>query len=434
MIGLFGQGREFTRVFQLSLTPGLSTNGLQGGAYTNYFSLNLTSGYSYANRVLEIGLISNLNEKETHGMQFAGLANVTGANAFAGLDKEEIQKKLRQGYEMNLSGAQFAGLANVVALNVFGMQASGGVNLAKGALLGFQAAGVSNTVLQYSFGAQLAGLYNVSTQSMTGAQVSGLFNFTDGSLFGVQLGAMNRAKRMDGKNSFEGNDELGIQIGLINSASTMNGYQIGLINIAGRSQGTQIGLINIFRSGKDPLTRDGSSFGLLNIGTSGYLGVYTSDTFLFNYEIVSGSVNNRRIPSDPTTRKVLNSLIYSVNPDFLQGRDKWAIGYGLQKAYFNRSTIPRHSGFWFLSYGVDFLHISHEAKKLTKELSLLTRPGISIGSRLFPKNYVFYLFAAAHYNIYASKSGMPASGLIEQGRSEKVQHWPGFSFGVLIGD
>lgn len=76
---------NFSKVFQASLTPGLSTNGLHRGGYHNYFSVNLTAGYSQANYVLEIGGISNINEHETRGIQVAGLSNFTGANAFAGM-------------------------------------------------------------------------------------------------------------------------------------------------------------------------------------------------------------------------------------------------------------------------------------------------------------------------------------------------------------
>lgn len=56
------QKTEFTKLMQVSLAPGISTNGMHPGGYSNYFSLNLTSGYSSANYFFEIGFISNLNE------------------------------------------------------------------------------------------------------------------------------------------------------------------------------------------------------------------------------------------------------------------------------------------------------------------------------------------------------------------------------------
>src|SRR5688572_9116790 len=184
---------NFIKPFQFSIAPSISTNGLHAGGYSNYFSINVTSGYSAANYMFEIGGISNLNENETRGLQFAGLVNVTGGNAFKGMQWKEADKKKREGFEANLSGAQFSGIANIVVNNVFGWQTSGGVNLAKGSLQGFQLAGISNTVYKYSFAVQLAGVYNVSVESMDGVQVSTLFNVTQGGLYGAQLGMFNKA-------------------------------------------------------------------------------------------------------------------------------------------------------------------------------------------------------------------------------------------------
>ena len=372
---------KFTSVFQFSLAPAVGTNGLHPGGYTNYFSLNLTSGYSAANLLFEAALISNLNTNETRGLQFAGIANVTGANAFQRMDDKNIEKKVREGFEANLSGAQISGIANIVLNNVFGFQASGAVNLSKGALMGAQVAGLSNTVYKYSFGVQIAGLYNVSAQSMDGVQVAGLFNVTEGGLYGLQLSLINKAGYTEGINTFPANnDPMGCQIGLLNVAGKVNGFQIGLINYGKKMQGTQIGLINIFSGGKDPQTRDGTAIGLLNLGTSAYAAVYASDLFLTNYELGTGTVKNGRVTGDLTEKRILNSLIYSRDPGFLRERQQWAIGYGLKKLFSNRSTYPGMNGFRFLSVGIDLMHINHVRNKLTKELSLLARPVISIGS------------------------------------------------------
>src|SRR5690606_8044049 len=166
------QQGNFTSVVQLSLTPGISTNGMYPGGYINYFSFNLTSGYSKGNYLVELGLISNLNTDETRGLQLAGVANLTGANAFEGLLPKARDEKIRSGFEANLSGLQAAGVVNVVLNNVFGGQVAGGGNVVKGALHGFQLAGVTNVVYKYSFGVQLAGMWNVSYQSMDGIQLA----------------------------------------------------------------------------------------------------------------------------------------------------------------------------------------------------------------------------------------------------------------------
>jgi hypothetical protein len=422
---------NFNRLIQISLVPSVSTSGLHPGGYSNYFSLNLTSGYSSASLLLEIGGISNLNEHETRGLQFAGLANITGGNAYAGMQWKEIDKKKKEGFEANLSGAQFSGLANIVLNNVFGWQASGGINLSKGALQGFQLAGISNTVYKYSFAVQLAGFYNVSVESMDGVQISGLFNITKGGLYGAQLSAVNRAGHTEGINSFENNDPWGVQIGIINDAGRMNGFQIGLINYGRRMQGTQIGLINIFSNGKTPETRDGTPIGLLNIGSSAHFSVFASELFMMNIEVATGSIKNKRITGDVMEKHIRNSLIYSRDPGFLGLRERWALGYGIKKYFFNRSLTPGMSRRYFYSVGFDLMHINHENKELTKEVSLMARPSISIGSKLHPKNKLCYFFGALAYSVYKSKS---AYGIdpFSTSRGSAVEQWPGFSAGILI--
>jgi hypothetical protein len=81
------------RSFQFSIVPGLGTNGLHPGGFRNIVSMNLTSGYSKATLLFELAGISNLNTDETRGVQIAGLANLTGANAFLGLRRGKLTKK-----------------------------------------------------------------------------------------------------------------------------------------------------------------------------------------------------------------------------------------------------------------------------------------------------------------------------------------------------
>jgi hypothetical protein len=425
------QMRNFTRIFQVSLAPAISTNGMNSEGYNNYFSLNLTSGVSSENHVLEIGTFSNLNVLNTRGIQIGGIANVTGGNAFARMLPKEIERKKREGFEANLSGAQFSGVVNLVLNNVFGWQATGGVNVAKGALHGFQLSGISNTVYRWTFGLQVAGLYNVSRESMDGVQISSLFNITEGGLFGVQVSLLNRAGFMNGLNSFDSDDPTGVQVGLVNMAKSMDGYQFGLVNISGPMKGTQIGLINIYRHGKDPQTRNGTAIGLFNIGAAGYFAAYTSDLFPVNLEIASGTLKNGRIKTEAYGKFVQNGLIFS-NSGWLSSRKNWALGYGLKKFYFNRSLLPGYNHFRFIAFGIDLLHINHVPEKITKELSLVTRPTVMGGSRLSPKNKRYFFFVAAAYNFYNSKSDKSLDAVLERGTGATFKHWPGFSGGVLI--
>lgn len=423
------------KLFQFSIAPGVGTNGLEPGSFNNHFSFNLTSGYSASNSVLEIAMISNLNTNRTGGLQFAGLANLTGANAFAGLQPKEKDAKLRSGFEANLVGAQFSGVTNVVITNVFGSQITGGVNLVKGALMGFQLAGVSNVVHKYSFGVQVAGISNASQQSMDGVQVALLSNYTSGGLYGVQVGVFNKIGYSEGKNSTDNNDATGIQIGLVNDADKMNGLQIGLINRGKHVQGTQIGLINIYRGGKDKGTKDGTSIGLINIGDFGYLAVYANEMFGFNYELSTGNIKNKRMQADRNIN-IQSTLIYSRNAWGSDRNGQWAFGYGLKKMIFNRSFTPGMNEFRFHSFGIDFIHLNKEARKIAKEFNLLSRFNVMVGTRLAPKLLNVYVFGGLTANVYYGQIGDDSSsGFLswdKEANGKLIKYWPGISFGVLL--
>ncbi len=422
--------RDFIRTAHFSIAPALGSNGFHPGGYSNYFSIHLTSGYASASYLFEIAGISNLNVTETRGLQVAGITNITGANAFAGMSPKEIDKLVREGFEPNLSGIQISGLTNVVLNNVFGAQFTGGVNVAGGALQGVQVGGIGNMVTKYTFGIQLAGVFNMSVASMDGLQLSSLYNMTKNELFGVQVAAFNSAGVMHGRNSYENNDPTGLQIGLVNRSRVMNGFQIGLINIGKTVQGTQIGLINFYSGGKTPQTRDGTSIGLVNIGSTGYFAVYTSELFTANVEIATGTNKNRRMSGENTTREIINALIYGKSP----GDDEWTIGYGLRKKYLNRSTAPGYGHIRFLMFGVDALHYNHTSS-LTRELSLIGRPNISAGSRFHPRNRNFFFFATLAYNFYFTDTGQSVRTLFSNSSKEEEDgftHWPGFSAGVLV--
>lgn len=419
------------RFLHVSLSPGISTNGLHGSDKTNVFSFNFTSGYTGATNFLELALISNANELKTRGLQVAGLVNVTGINAYKGLSEKEIDEKYRSGFEANLIGAQFSGLINSVLSNAYGWQATGGVNIVRNALFGFQLAGISNVVHKYSFGFQLAGFSNTSFQSMDGVQVAALSNYTDGGLYGMQMALFNRAGFIEGKNGYENSDYTGWQIGLVNSAKErMNGYQIGLINIGGRMQGTQIGLINIYRKGKEIGTRDGTSIGLVNIGDFGHLSTYSTELFPFNIEIATGNRKNGRIQTTSKNKYVHNSLIYSKGNGLLVDRNaQWALGYALRKYFYNRSSSPGMGEFWFYAYGIQAQHLNEVKKKLTRTLNLIGKPELIAGSRLHRKLLNVYLFTAFSWNSHFHKV---AKDELTESSEVEISHWPGFSFGVML--
>src|SRR5687767_12034152 len=79
----------YERTFQLSLFPGISTNGVSSGSYINKYSLNLFGGVTGSNRNFEIGLTTNSHFRSSSGIEIAGLANIVGANAFVNLTLAE---------------------------------------------------------------------------------------------------------------------------------------------------------------------------------------------------------------------------------------------------------------------------------------------------------------------------------------------------------
>lgn len=94
--------------------------------------------------------------------------------------------------------------------------------------------------------------------------------------------------------------------------------------------------------------------------------------------------------------------------------------------------------FRFLTYGIELLHINHEAKSITRELSLLVRPKVQVGTRLHPKLHTIYVFAAVTYNVYVSKSdtgigpSFMESSTTVNGRF--LEMWPGLSAGIQLHD
>src|ERR1700741_4304171 len=101
--------RAYTRIFQVSLFPGISTNGVASGSYFNRYSLNLFGGLSAGNDVLEIGIITNSHFQSSTGIQLAGFANITGTNAFLNLTLSEERSLIHDNFEVNTRGVMVSG-------------------------------------------------------------------------------------------------------------------------------------------------------------------------------------------------------------------------------------------------------------------------------------------------------------------------------------
>lgn len=156
------------RPYQVSLVPGLSTNGKLNSQVINNFSFNIFGGYSGGTNGFELAGLFNIDRKNTQYAQIAGIANLVGDN-----------------------------------------------------MRGVQLAGISNTVLDTVRGIQVAGVNNFSGSTVNGVQIAGVANMNVKQVNGVQIaGVLNYTKHLKG-----------VQIGLINVSDTSEGYSIGLINI-----------------------------------------------------------------------------------------------------------------------------------------------------------------------------------------------------------
>jgi hypothetical protein len=194
--------RDFfvARPWQVSFTPGLSTNGKMNSQVINNFSFNVLGGYSGGTNGFELAGLFNIDKKDAQYFQLAGLFNTVGGK---------------------VKGLQVGGVSNAVLDTLNGMQVGGVTNLVRTKFSGFQLGGVYNHVGASLDGLQLAGVVNFTNHKTDGGQIAGVANISSREANGLQLaGVFNYTRRLRG-----------VQIGLINVADTSEGYSIGLINI-----------------------------------------------------------------------------------------------------------------------------------------------------------------------------------------------------------
>jgi hypothetical protein len=441
----FGQVKRKARIYerklQLSLFPGISTNGISSGSYYNSFSLNLFGGLSAGNHILEVGLVSNVNIRSSTGIQIAGLANIIGANAFLNLTLSEERSLMRDDSVSNSTGIQIAGLLNYVRGNSSGIQVSGGLNAVDGDFTGFQLAGIGNSSGGTSQGFMLAGFYNLSNESVGGFQISSIFNYTNEQLSGFQLGLINKAKRIKGKKSTPPVREKGLQIGLFNFSKAMDGVQIGLINFGGAVRGKQIALINFFsKYPSKEYTRMGTPIGLLNFVSKGSaLRLYYNELFPTNMEYTTGNCLNcswvmgSEMPYHDSNKIFnQNALILGFNP-FL---DTWAFGYGFQKVLFNKFSVkpsPKNEK-RVIVYGLKFLHLNRTLT-FDRSFNLVNKFHVEYGKRFhgmhfffgFSLNYFMHEAEDDTTDVYNINSLVISSGKLFD---LNTAFWPGYALGI----
>lgn len=427
------------RFFQVSLFPGISTNGYNSASFHNQFSINLFGGISAGNGIFEVGAITNKNIQGVTGIQLAGLANIVGANAFMNLSVPEQRMLTNNGFRSNQQGIQFAGIMNYVRNNSAGIQLAGGFNVTGDNSKGVQIAGLGNTAGGDSEGLQLSSLFNISRSSMAGFQVSGLLNYTEGELSGLQIAFMNKAGKIKGGKTTPPTKRRGFQFGVINSAKDMDGWQIGLVNISRTFKGKQIGIINVFpKNGEKEFSRRGTPIGLINYRSKGsYLRFSTNEIFNYNIETSSGNCLNctyvqSEMPLDDQNKIYnQNALIFGFDPIL----KTWGFGYGFQKVLYNKSSIlptDKRNMKRQILYGIKFMHLNHDGV-FDENFNLLSRLNFDLGMRKFGG----YIFAglSLNYFMYTGETTIDVykirSEVLAGGRpfDLNANFWPGYSLG-----
>lgn len=104
--------------------------------------------------------------------------------------------------------------------------------------------------------------------------------------------------------------------------------------------------------------------------------------------------------------------------------------------FFNRSELPGQTESKFIGYGIDIEHINEDKGKITKNLSLLSRVKIMVGTRIAPKLFGVNCFAALSFNTFLTDSENSIKpdflSSTRKLQSMTLEYWPGLSVGLLF--
>lgn len=313
------------RPYQLSLLPGLSTNGRLNSQVINNVSLNVWGGYSGGVNGVELAGWFNIDNKDVRWVQAAGWFNIVGGQVdgvqLAGIHNTVID---------SVNGFQAAGISNFVKRQFIGAQISSIYNHVGGTMNGLQAAGIGNFGNSNTKGAQIAGILNVNRRNITGAQIAGILNVNFQKTNGAQIA------------------------GVINYTKKLKGVQVGLINIADTSEGYSIGLINIIFKGYHKLA------------------LYANEEFPLNAAFKTGN------------SKLYSILLAGVEPT--KDEKAYTFGYGIGREFYPKRRLSLtteltvqqvYLGNW------DYANILSRANvqarlKLSKNLALFAGPALSV--------------------------------------------------------
>jgi len=149
--------------YQISLTPGLSSQGFFNSQVVNQLSLNIVGGHTAGVNGVEVGGVFNINQQQARYFQAAGLFNLVGNG---------------------MQGVQVAGVSNIVLGHTQGLQVAG-VNNRAGNVSGAQLSGVFNVAREVR-GVQVSSVINIASK-IKGVQIAALINIADSSDYPIGL-------------------------------------------------------------------------------------------------------------------------------------------------------------------------------------------------------------------------------------------------------
>lgn len=403
------------RPYQMSMVPGISSNGKLNSQVINNISFNILGGYSGGVNGFELGGLFNIDKKDVRLVQIGGLLNIDGAS-MTGVQIAGIHNTVLD----SVNGFQVGGIGNFVKRSVKGWQIGGIYNHTGGSFKGAQLSGVANFAGKQFSGLQGSGNYNVAGNSFTGAQIAGWGNFARGNTVGAQLaGNINinwkdlEGAQISGLGNLNGRHMKGVQIaGLGNiNGGEMKGAQISaLLNYTKKLKGVQIGLVNIAD------TSDGYSIGLINIIFKGYhkLSLYTNEVLPFNGAFKTGN------------SKLYSILLAGVSVGY--GNDTidkaWSFGYGIGREW-------KLAKKWALNSELTSQHIYLGD---WDHINLLNRVNINAHFKI---NKLISIFAGPSFSVYYSDQTIKKDGFkLDMAPKnhfkfdDRVKAWFGFSAGI----
>lgn len=230
--GLDTQPKDSTKSSWLNIGLLSSTYKVNGASFNG-----LAGVTSRGMNGVQISGLSNMNYGTTSGLQLAGITNVNYGD---------------------MNGISLSGLVNLNTRQTTGVVASALVNYMGGDANGFAMAGLINMGTGCSSGMQLSAMSNVVGKDANGLLVSGLLNLSAENMNGVQLSPLA---------NIVGKTLAGIQIGLVNYATSVKGVQVGLFNYyKEEKKGLQLGLINANPSTRYQLMLFGGNSSKFNVG------------------------------------------------------------------------------------------------------------------------------------------------------------------------